>query len=490
MRRIRPLRVVLVLAALALLVVLVARSGDALVHGMVASMLLAVIVPVWYEWHRGKLDIFETIHIIGILYFVFFAVGAIWLLGDPSKVAYDIYLVPYIPLALLYCLLGYVALQAGYFAPWFRGGLKRVREEYPKGVLFLVIPGMVGFVGGVAEAVWSRSRWLGVSFPAIFSSLAQLAPLFMFAWALGWLLVLSGRASRAQRLFTLAILTPATIVIGLSTLSDKSLTMTLMGVPVIALWYARRRIPWKTLILMTALLVFIIFPLYNTFRQIDPRISTTDRMGITYGLVRDWDMEEYRTKSVGMVKQRMAMINSVAIVIRDVGRWVPYANGETLFTPAMSFFIPRVLWPDKPYFTMGRRFAETFRVVQILDRDTRVAVTVPGELYWNFDLPGILLGMMLWGVALRFLYRRYGEAESLDPVRRAIHIVLLIQFAHFGGGLAAQAVGVFRIMIVLEAYRWLSRRAELLEMIPVGGAAEHARRSPLSGRRARAEHRR
>jgi hypothetical protein len=310
----------------------------------------------------------------------------------------------------------------------------------------------------------------------------------MFAWALGWLLVLSGRASRAQRLFTLAILTPATIAIGLSTLSDKSLTMTLMGVPVIALWYARRRIPWKTLILMTALLVFIVFPLYNTFRQIDPRISTTDRVGMTYGLVRDWDLEEYRTQSVGMVKQRMAMINSVAIVIRDVGRWVPYANGETLFAPAMSFFIPRVLWPDKPYFTMGRRFAETFRVVQILDRDTRVAVTVPGELYWNFDLPGILLGMMLWGIALRFLYRRYGEADSLDPVRRAIHIVLLIQFAHFGGGLAAQAVGVFRIMIVLEAYRWLSRRAELLEMIPVGGAAEHARRSPLFGTTARSEH--
>lgn len=477
MKRTRPLRVVLIFVAAALLAVAVSHSGNVLVHTMVGCMALAVLVPAWYEWNRGELDIFQTIHVIGFLYFIFFALGAVWLLGDPSKVAYDIYLVPYIPQALFFCLLGYVALQAGYFAPWFRGGAKRIWEEYPRGVLFLVIPGMVGFVGGVAEAIWSRSRWLGVSFPAIFSSLAQLAPLFMFAWALGWLLVLSGRASRAQRIFTLAFLTPATIVIGLSTLSDKSLTMTLMGVPVIALWYARRKIPWKTLVLMAVLLVFLVFPLYNTFRLIDPRIDTADRMRMTSEIVIEWDMDDYRAQSVGMVKQRMAMINSVAIVIRDVGRWVPYANGETLFTPALTFFIPRVLWPDKPYFTMGRRFAETFRVVQILDRDTRVAVTVPGELYWNFDLPGILLGMMLWGVALRFLYRRYGEASTLDPVRRAVHIVLLIQFAHFGGGLAAQAVGVIRIMIVLEAYRWISRRAELLEMIPVGKAVDFARDS-------------
>jgi hypothetical protein len=481
MIRTRPLRVALVSILVALLMVIVAQTGDLHSYTMVGLMLLCVAIQVWYRWHKGKLDIFETIHVIGFLYLIFFGLGAIWLLADPSKVAYDIYLVPYIPKALLFCLLGYVALQCGYFGPWFRGAAERKWEEYPQGVLFLALPGAIGFVGGVAEAIWTRSRWLGVSFPAIFSSLAQLAPLFMFAWALGWLLIFSGRATPAQKFITIGIFTPATLVIGLATLSDKSLTMTLMGVPVIALWYARRRIPWKTLILMILLLVFIVFPFYNTFRQLDPRIPNADRMRMTAGIVSGWDSDEYHAQSIGMVKRRMSMINSVAVVIRDVGRWVPYANGDTLFTPALTFFIPRVIWPDKPYFTMGRRFAETFRVVAILDLDTRVAVTVPGELYWNFDLPGILLGMMIWGIALRYLYRRYGEAESLDPVRRAIHIILLIQFAHFGGGLAAQAVGVIRIMIVLEAYRWISRRASLLEVIPAAEAADRVREIPLLG---------
>jgi hypothetical protein len=225
---------------------------------------------------------------------------------------------------------------------------------------------------------------------------------------------------------------------------------------------------------MGILLVFVIFPFYNTYRALDPRVASADRASMTIEIAKGWSSEEYWTQSVGTAKRRMALINSVAVVLRDVGRWVPYAHGETLFTPAVTFFIPRVLWPDKPYFTMGREFAETFRVVAILDRDTRVAVTVPGELYWNFDLPGILIGMALWGVALRFLYRRYGEALALDPVRRAIHIVLLIQFAHFGGGLAAQAVGVLRIMIVLEAYRWISRQAGLIVIRPLAALRQKA----------------
>ena len=130
--------------------------------------------------------------------------------------------------------------------------------------------------------------------------------------------------------------------------------------------------------------------------------------------------------------------------------------------------VPRAFWPGKPEFLMRREFAETFRVVHILDQDTRISVTVPGELYWNFDLPGVIVGMALWGLALRFLYRRYGEAVGLDPVRRAIHVVLLIQFAHFGGGFAGQGAAMLRTLILLEAYRWIGRRAGWLRVIPRG----------------------
>ena len=186
---------------------------------------------------------------------------------------------------------------------------------------------------------------------------------------------------------------PATMLIGLTTLTDKSRAMTLIGVPVICLWYGRKRIPWKTLLVMGLLLIFIVFPFFNTYRVLDPRLDPGARLAMTAEIAGQWNTEEYLDASVGTVKRRLALVNSVAVVVRDVGRWVPYARGETLFGPTLAFFVPRMLWPDKPTLTMGRDFGETFRVVHILDQTTRIAVTVPGELYWNFDLPGILLGM-------------------------------------------------------------------------------------------------
>ncbi len=116
---------------------------------------------------------------------------------------------------------------------------------------------------------------------------------------------------------------------------------------------------------------------------------------------------------------------------------------------------------------MGRDFGVKFRVVNVFDERTRIAVTVPGELYWNFDLPGILIGMALWGVAIRLVYRRYASSAGLDPVRRAIYMLLLIQFIHFGGGLAGQSVGLIRTLILLEVFCWAGRRLGLIRTVPV-----------------------
>jgi hypothetical protein len=460
----RPMRAAAIFLALGLLAVIIPQVGDIYSHALLATMVVCCIAPAWQEWQTGRLDVFETVHVIGLLYLLYFGFGAIWAINDPVNIAFDIYLVSFLPLAMLYSLLGYLALLAGYFGPWYQGPVRRTWIEVPRGALFLLVPGLVGLLGSVAEAAWSHARWLGASFPMIISSLAQFAPLFMFAWALCWLLLFSGRATPAQKRVTWFVLVPGALLVVLTSLTDKSLAMTLAGVPLIGLWYARRKIPWKTLLVLLLLLIFVVFPFYNTFRVLDPRIPWKARVILTTESIRDWSFDEYWEQSAVMAQRRMALANCVAVVIRDVPRWIPYANGETLFLPAVGFLIPRVLWPDKPSFTMGRRFAETFRVVHILDSETRVSVTVPGELYWNFDLPGIILGMALWGVALRFFYRRYGESLATDPVRHAIHIVLLIQFVHFGGGLAAQAVSVVRTLLLLELLRWFGRRTGMLEV--------------------------
>jgi len=463
----RSLRAMAIFVGAALLIVVTPMTENAGLYAIAAGLFFCWIAPAWYAWQRGRFDAFETIHVIGLTTFVFFGLGAIWSVQDPTRVAYDIYLIPYIPLAALYCLLGYACLLGGYFGPWFQERAPRRFEDWPRGVLILLVPGILGFVGQLASILWAQAYWLGVSLPIMLSSLAQFGSLFLFAWGMGWLLILSGRATRAQKVIVFGMLVPMTGIVLGGLLTDKSLTMTLLGVPLLALWYAKRKLPWFSLAAMLLILIFLVFPFYNMYRKLDPQIPTATRVALTWDVMTRWDLDEYSDRSVGAFKLRMSLVNSVAVVIRDVPRWVPYASGDTLFLPTLAFFIPRVIWSDKPVLSLGRDFGETFRVVHILDEKTWISPTVPGELYWNFDLPGILFGMALWGVAIRFLYRRYGESEGVDPIRRAIHILLLIQLVHFGGSLAAQTADVVRTLLLLELIYLLSRRLGWVESRPL-----------------------
>jgi len=72
--------------------------------------------------------------------------------------------------------------------------------------------------------------------------------------------------------------------------------------------------------------------------------------------------------------------------------------------------------------------------------------------------------MALVGFILRWLYRRYGEGQ-VDPIRRAIHILLVIQIAHLGASMAGDLVVMLRTLIVLEGLRWLSRRFGWVEVV-------------------------
>jgi hypothetical protein len=451
-------------AGLALLVPLASHGWLFLITILMA---LCFVGPVALAWQRDRFDAFDIMHVLGFRYVLFFGVGALWVVADPYEVAYDYYLLPYITKAAFFCLLGYLFMLGGYYGPWFRKQEPRQFEDVPTGAFVLVLPGILGVVGNLAEALVGRAFWVGAGFSALVSSFAQLAPLYYFSWGLAWLLVLSGRATRVQKWILYLGFIPITLLILVNNLSDKSQALTLIVIPLMALWYARHVLPWRSLIVVGLVLIFVIFPFFNTYRNLDPRQSLGERASTTLNMLASMDRDEFTKHSLGTFKRRIALINSVAVVIRDVPRWVPYERGSTLFMPAMALFVPRFLWPDKPMFMMGRDFGVKFRVVNILDDKTRIAVTVPGELYWNFDLPGILLGMALWGMVVRLVYRRYASSAGLDPVRRAIYILLVIQFVHFGGGIAGQSVGVIRTLIILEVFCWTCRRLKLIQTAPV-----------------------
>jgi len=460
---VRSLRAAVGCLAVGVAATLLLLTEQTYLYTVVGLLALCVAVPMWLDGMRGRLDWFEVLHVYGLVYFTFFGLGAVWTVHDPKFVAYDRHIVPYIPRSALYCLLGYAAMLCGYFAVRRHARpASAVAAEWPRGALFLRLTGLAGLIGFLSQAMVERLAQAHRAAPLIQSALSQLSPLFLFSWALAWMLFYSGRASRSQvrDLFVFSI--PAALLVVWWTVSDKSLLMTLAGVPIVARWYYRRRIPWAALVLLLIVLMFVVFPLYNAFRSADTSMDTSWRLGTTIQNIRGWDSERYRKFSVDMFKRRMAMINSVAVVVRDTGRWVPYANGSTLFLPALQFAIPRVIWRNKPTTTQGQEFGRLFHVTNYLSRDAHIGASVPGELYWNFGVPGIVIGSGAIGAMLGLAYRRYGAGSGVGPVQRAIYVLLLVEFVHLGGSLSLAIVNIGRTLLVLEALRWFSRRAGLL----------------------------
>jgi hypothetical protein len=473
----RSLRVAVLCFVGAALCALTAQSGfqNIGLYLIVAAMAACVLVPLWNGWARDRLDWFEPVHVIGVLYLFYFGIGAIVAVHDPRSV-YDAHIPPHVPRATLYCLFGYLAFLVGYYGPWFRSDVRpRFVNERPFGGLFVILVGIAGTVGYLSHALLQHTFRLGTSNVNVgVSSAAQLAPLFLLTWALCWQLYFDGSLERSHRIMLFGVLSPAVLYLIYATWGNKSLTMMLLGVPLIARWYIKRKMSWGVLLVLLLILVFIVFPLYNTYRWFEREAAHAERMSMAYETVADWDSTTYLENSVSGFLRRMAMINSVAIVVRDVGRWEPYALGETIFLPTINYFIPRVLWRDKPTSHEELKFGWRFRVTNFFTRNSYIAPSWPGELYWNFGLPGILVGMALLGVASRWLYRRYGS-DGLGVIPRAIWVVMLLSLVFTIGTNVAASFAHLRLLLILELLRVVGRHYRLIVRDPAGATVDPSR---------------
>ena len=77
----------------------------------------------------------------------------------------------------------------------------------------------------------------------------------------------------------------------------------------------------------------------------------------------------------------------------------PHIFGSTYLKPFV-WFVPRSLWPDKPK-GVSVRFAQLDGQPNTYSIGTSEAVTIIGELFWNFGVVGVLIGMLLFGAGFR-----------------------------------------------------------------------------------------
>ena len=136
----------------------------------------------------------------------------------------------------------------------------------------------------------------------------------------------------------------------------------------------------------------------------------------------DEDGLEVVTDSAEMVRNRSGHLWTFAHVIALTPGVVPFWGGHTLATLPSSF-VPRFLWPDKPSKRVGQEFGHRYELLHAEDFTTAANLPQLIELYANFGRAGVVLGMALFGVLVRLLYRTLNDRRAGDGTMLVAAIV-------------------------------------------------------------------
>ena len=110
----------------------------------------------------------------------------------------------------------------------------------------------------------------------------------------------------------------------------------------------------------------------------------------------------------------------VGEVRRDGYQW-----GDTM-SYAMYAFIPRLLWPNKPSVSRGAWFtAYLGAAAREEEATTSTGISATGELYWNFGVPGVVIGMCGIGLFYGLLWRMAGTNPQ-KPLRMLLYVLVSI----------------------------------------------------------------
>ena len=431
----------------------VALLPHPLVVALSLVMVLILLAHMTVRRMHGKLDYFEVLIPFSLAQILSYGVGTFFLLEEPKHLLYQslyAWLVPALALAVL----AFVAVAVGYTLSFRRlrpSSLIAVRMVGLRPVLFLA---GVGFLGQTAGILIARAQVVRPGVSGLLSAVQQLAPLFLSAWYLAWHYAWSSNLPRRKRFLAPVLLLPQVAYAIYGTFGGKEFTITLIALPAIAYWYVRGKLPLRAMTVVVLIAVFVVFPLYNTYRLQDRHLEVGDRLDRTLSTAERWDGTDYFEHSVKAFLARSAVVTSPAAVMRAVPRWVDYRYGGTITFSLLSF-VPRVIWPDKPLMTTGKEFGRIFGLVNLVDVETSIACTLPGEMYWNFGVLGVVGWALFFGCAARWVYRRYGEGGQGDGMRKSLYVALLFPLVASEGQQALLMAGLIKTIVLFTALVWI-----------------------------------
>lgn len=131
-------------------------------------------------------------------------------------------------------------------------------------------------------------------------------------------------------------------------------------------------------------------------------------------------------------------LDNMLVVVDVSPHYLPLQWGKSWLN-LLALPVPRGIWPDKPVMTVGGLLRDEF-----YPGAGAVPVGYDGTLYVNFQLPGVMLGMVLLGILFRCFYEWFmANRKNLYAV--FLYVVILTQVPD---GLSPDALGQVAIYVL------------------------------------------
>lgn len=142
----------------------------------------------------------------------------------------------------------------------------------------------------------------------------------------------------------------------------------------------------------------------------------------------------------------MIDISKTAHIINAVPEKLNYQYGATLTTMFIAW-IPREFWPEKPVTNVDNTIG-----IKVFGATTYGSGGVPpgifAELYWNFWIPGVIIGCFLLGAFLKIINQTVNKNIE-NPNMVLIYVInfMFIGLAFLGSSFSSVLIGVLQTLI-------------------------------------------
>ncbi len=444
---------------------------------------LAVLmaVPAAILYYQGKFSFANPLIFATWSYFFpAFVIGGIFLASGWSQPYFLSFIqdAQYnLPLTIVVVALGYGGLSLGYLLPIGEkiGGLfDRMMPKKDYSAEAFSIPGIVLLIIGIFNTIIAFGLGLfGYQKAAEIGTYDGIIYVTTIFWTqasfLLWVVIFRVKRFALVHWVILALLITTAISKSLFAGNRGNLLSTFVIVSLAYILSGRKLKVKQTvaagLVLTSFLVVGMIYG--TTFRIIKGTEEQQSLDRYTENIVRTFDevgqkdTVELLEFSFSSMTERIDIVSTLAVVVSNYEQLAPYEEAygldNNIWQDLSTFFIPRIIWKDKPYASNPRKYGDLYFDYG----ESAFAITPMGDLLRNFGMIGVPIGMFILGLILRIIYRALVESQPIITWRITLYFMLLLAVSYesfYGTMIPFMVKGAVTALLGIFLVNFLAKR--------------------------------